>query len=532
MAEADQRELPREGRANRRAGQPGRGGAEGDRRRARREAGGLKQLPWRNLVNPYAPIDVLDPERLEKIHDASLRILEELGLEFLSEEALAILAKAGADVDRSTKCVRFDRGLVADHVAKAPREFTLHARNPARNVVIGGNHINFCAVSGAPNCSDLDRGRRPGTYADYCDLLRLMHSLNIIHMAAGYPVEPIDLPPSTRHLDAHYAYITLTDRVWQPSAIGPHRVNDGIAMNCIARGIGREEIVDKPGLLTTINTNSPRRVDGPMLDGLMAMARAGQAAVITPFTLSGAMAPATIAGALAQQNAEALGVIAFCQMVRPGAPVLYGGFTSNVDMKTGAPAFGTPEYTRAALAGGQLARRYDLPYRSSNACAANAVDAQAAYESEMSTWAAVMAHANVVKHGAGWMEGGLVASFEKLIVDVEILQMMAEFLQPIEVTEDTLALDAIREVGPGGHFFGAAHTLARYETAFYAPIVSDWRNYETWREAGALDAAQRASRIWKQVLAEYQPPPLDPVIDEALRDYVARRKREGGIDMS
>jgi trimethylamine--corrinoid protein Co-methyltransferase len=263
----------------------------------------------------------------------------------------------------------------------------------------------------------------------------------------------------------------------------------------------------------------------------MALARAGQAAIITPFTLSGAMAPSTLAGALALQNAEALGVIAFAQMVRPGAPVLYGAFTSNVDMKSGAPAFGTPEYTRAALAGGQLARRYKLPYRSSNACAANAVDAQAAYESEMSIWGAVMGHANLVKHGAGWMEGGLVSSYEKLMVDAEILQMLAEFLQPLAVNDDTLALDAIGQVPPGGHFFGADHTIARYETAFYAPILSDWRNFETWREAGSLDTARRANALWKKLLAEFQPPVLDPAVTEALDDYVARRKAAGGVQL-
>jgi trimethylamine--corrinoid protein Co-methyltransferase len=281
-----------------------------------------------------------------------------------------------------------------------------------------------------------------------------------------------------------------------------------------------------------VNTNSPLRVDGAMLDGLMAMARAGQAVIVTPFTLAGAMAPSTLAGALALQNAEALGVIAFAQMVRAGTPVLYGAYTSNVDMKSGAPAFGTPEYTRTALASGQLARRYGLPYRSSNACAANAVDAQAAYESEMSVWGAVMGGANLMKHGAGWMEGGLVASFEKLIVDAEILQMMAEFLQPIAVDDDTLALDAIAEVPPGGHYFGARHTLARYDTAFYAPMVSDWRNYETWREAGAQDTAQRANAIWKRLLADYRPPPLDPAVREELDAYVARRKEEGGVPAS
>jgi trimethylamine--corrinoid protein Co-methyltransferase len=269
-----------------------------------------------------------------------------------------------------------------------------------------------------------------------------------------------------------------------------------------------------------------------MLQGLMEMARHGQPVCITPFTLSGAMAPATIAGALTLQNAEALAGIAFIQMVAPGAPAIYGGFTSNVDMKSGAPAFGTPEYVRAAMAGGQLARRYNFPYRSSNACAANAVDGQAAYESQMSIWGAVMGGVNMMLHGAGWMEGGLVASFEKFIVDVEMLQMMSEFLQPIEVTEETLGLDAIAEVGPGGHFFGAAHTLARYDHAFYPPILSDWRNFETWREAGALDTAQRANAIWKQAIAEYEMPAMDSACREAVEDFVARRKSEGGISQA
>jgi trimethylamine--corrinoid protein Co-methyltransferase len=256
------------------------------------------------------------------------------------------------------------------------------------------------------------------------------------------------------------------------------------------------------------------------------MARHGQPVCVTPFTLSGAMAPATIAGALVEQNAEALAGIALVQLTRPGSPALYGGFTSNVDMKSGAPAFGTPEYVKAALAGGQLARRYGIPYRSSNANAANAPDAQAAYESEMSVWGAVMGHANMVLHGAGWMEGGLTASFEKVIIDAEILQMMAEALRPIEVSEEAFGLQAIAEVGPGGHFFGSAHTLARYEDAFYAPLLSDWRNHEAWRAAGSATAARRANRLWKEILAAYEPPPLDPAIAEAVTAYVARRKEE------
>jgi trimethylamine--corrinoid protein Co-methyltransferase len=500
-----------------------------DSSRRRRVAGSFGQLPWRQHRNPYRPIEVLSADQLEAIHDASLRILEEIGMDFLDEEALSLLRTVGAEVRPGSQRVRFDRALVLELVSRAPSQVTLHARNPERNLTFGGSFVNFASVASAPNVSDLDRGRRPGSFADYCDLLRLTQSLNIVQFVGGYPVEPADLPAATRHLDAHYAAITLTDRIWHPYSLGRQRIEDGVEMACLARGVSREQLKAEPSVFSIVNSNSPLRLDGPMLQGLMAMARAGQPVVLTPFTLSGAMCPATIAGALAQQNAEALAGIAFIELVAPGAPAMYGGFTSNVDMKSGAPAFGTPEYTRAAMAGGQLARRYNLPYRSSNACAATAVDAQAAYESEMSIWGAVMGGANMVMHGAGWMEGGLVASFEKLIVDAEMLQMMAEFLQPIVVDEDSLGLSAIAEVGPGGHFFGAAHTLARYETAFYAPMVSDWRNFESWREAGAKDTAQRANAIWKQLLADFQPPPLDPAIDEALKDFVARRKAEGGV---
>jgi trimethylamine--corrinoid protein Co-methyltransferase len=495
------------------------------RARSRRDAG-FRQLPWRRVVNPYAPVEVLSADQIEAIHLASLRVLEDIGMEFLHDDALDLLQRAGASVDRATRRVRLDRGLVLEQVAKAPSQVTLHARNPERNVTLGGNVINFCMVASPPNCSDLDRGKRPGTYEDYCNFLRLGHSLNIIHFLGGYPVEPVDLPPESRHLDCYMGYITLCDRAWHPYSLGRERISDALAMLAIARGTTVEALEREPGVISVVNTNSPLRLDGPMIGGLMEMARHNQPVVVTPFTLSGAMSPATIAGALVQQNAEALAGIMLIQLVRPGAPALYGGFTSNVDMKSGAPAFGTPEYTKAALAGGQLARRYRLPYRSSNANASNAPDAQSAYESEMSVWGAVMGHANMVLHGAGWLEGGLTASFEKVIIDAEILQMMAEVLNPIEVSEAAFGLDAMAEVGPGGHFFGAAHTLARYETAFYSPILSDWRNFESWRAAGAETAAQRANKVWKAILAEYQPPPLDPAIRAELEAYVARRKAE------
>jgi trimethylamine--corrinoid protein Co-methyltransferase len=263
-----------------------------------------------------------------------------------------------------------------------------------------------------------------------------------------------------------------------------------------------------------------------MSDGLIAMAEHGQPVVATPFTLAGAMSPVSIAGAIAQQNAEALFLVALAQIVRPGAPMVYGAFTSNVDMRTGSPAFGTPESVKAQFASGQMARRYGLPWRSSNATASPVVDAQAAYEAEMAVWGAVMGGVNLLYQGAGWLEGGLTASYEKLIIDAEILQMMAEVLQPLEVSEGSLGLDAIAEVGPGGHFFGTAHTLERYETAFYTPLVSDWRNFETWQADGSRTATERANGIWKRLLAEAVPPPLDPAIATALDAFIERRKRE------
>ncbi len=498
------------------------------RRRAHRAAEGLRQLPWREVVNPYAPIEVLSADQVEAIHAASLRVLEETGMRVLDAGARERLARAGADVDHSSMLVRFDRGLIEESVARAPAEFRLRARNPARSVTVGGNRIVFCAVGGPAYCNDLDRGRRTGTYAEMCDFIRLVQSLNVIHQEGGGPFEPMDLPPETRHLDIAYAELTLTDKTWIAWTLGRARAADAIEMACIALGETRDALAREPAVIGIVNTNSPLQLDVPMAEGLIELAEARQPLVITPFTLAGAMAPVTLAGALAQQNAEALAGIALVQIVSPGAPVMYGGFTSNVDMKSGAPAFGTPEYAKAALASAQLARRYGIPFRSSNVTASNAVDAQAAYESSMSLWATVMAHTNIVKHCAGWLEGGLTASFEKLIVDAEMLQMMTESLRPIEVDDETLGLDAIAEVGPGGHFFGAAHTLERYETAFYAPLVSDWRNFETWAEAGGLTATQRANAVWKQLLAEYEPPPLDPGIDEALQAYVARRKAEGG----
>ncbi len=491
---------------------------------ARRTTGSVRQLPWTPVRNPYPPMEILTPDQLTAVHDTSMRILEEIGVEFMGEDALALLKQAGAEVNEATGLVRFDRNLVLDLVAKAPSHVTLTPRNREHAIQLGGNHINFGLVAGPPNVHDRIRGRRSGNFEDYCTLLKLAQSLNIIHLIGNQPTAPMEMPAETRHLDCYRANVTFTDRVYHLSAIGVDRTLDGIDIAAISRGMTREQIVDDPCVLTVISVNSPRRFDAAMSDGLMTMARWGQCVVVTPFTLMGAMTPVTLPAALAQQNAEALAGIALAQLVRPGCPVVYGAFTSNVDMRSGAPAFGTPENAKAQIAAGQLARRYNLPYRASNANASNAVDAQAAYESEMAIWGGVMGHANLLYHGAGWLEGGLTASFEKVVLDAELLQMMAETLKPVEVNEDTLALEAIREVGPGGHFFGATHTMERYETAFYSPMLSDWRNYESWLEAGGETAEVRATGIWQQLLAAYEQPPLDPAVAEELDSFVAKRK--------
>ncbi len=497
------------------------------RRRERRSKGQrFHQLPWRRVTNPFPPLEAVSADELQMIQDRSLEVLEDIGIEFLDDRALDILQKAGADVDRGNRRVRFDRNLVAEAVAKAPARFTLHARNPERNLEIGGNAIAFSPVASPPFASDLDNGRREGNFADYQNFLRLAQSLNILHLVCGYPVEPTDLPAPTRHLDCYAAFARLTDRAWHAYSLGRDRVEDALDIICMVRGIDREQLMHEPSVVTVVNANSPLRYDGPMLDGLLRMADHHQPVIVTPFTLCGAMAPATVVGALTQQNAEALAGMTLIQLANPGAPVMYGGFTSNVDMKSGAPAFGTPEYTRAALIGGQLARLNGVPYRSSNTNASNAPDAQAAYESQMSIWGAVMGHVNLMMHGAGWLEGGLVASFEKMIIDVEMLQMIAEVLEPITVTDAEIGIEAMADVGPGGHFFGTQHTLDRYEHAFYEPVVSDWRNFESWVEAGSPDAAQRANVIWKQLLDDYTPPPMDPAIEEELEAFVSRRKAE------
>lgn len=489
----------------------------------------ITQAPFSQPQQCFSPVALISEDELESIHLASLRVLTETGLNVLHAAARDIMQHAGAEVLSGDTRVRFDPELIMQYVDKAPREFTLHARNDAHNLTVGGDKQLYLMMASAPNASCLDHGRRAGNRSDFRNFLRLSQMHSIIHGNGGYPVEPIDIHPGIRHLECIHDIVTLTDKVFCIYSLGAERNRDAIEMTRIVRGISSDQLRNEPSVFTIINTNSPLQLDVPMLEGIMEMSAMGQPVIITPFTLAGAMAPVTITGALVLQNAEALAGIAFSQMVRAGAPVGYGGFTSNVDMKSGSPAFGTPEYMQAQHIGGQLARRYQLPYRSSNVCAANTVDAQAAYESVFSLWGAINSGVHMLMHGAGWMEGGLCCSYEKIILDLDLLQMLQRFQSPLDFSADALALDAIAEVGPAGHFFGTAHTQSRYKSAFYAPILSDWRNFESWRDANSPTAMEKANQVWKDRLNTFEAPAMDPAVQEELHAFVARRKEEGGV---
>lgn len=465
---------------------------------------------------------------MELIHDASMRLLEEQGIELLSAQARQLFKQAGAEVDETSGIVRGPRELFMEALDHAPETFVLTPRNPDKALEIGANNIHFGFVSGPPNIHDHVNGRRPGNLKDYRKLVSLAQYFNVISLMGNQATAPTDLPANTRHLDTYRETILLMDKVFSAVPIGVGRVRDAVEMVALARGISTDALHRDPSVLTNINVNSPRKLDDTMADAAIYMARHGQAVIVTPFTLMGAMTPVTLAGALVQQNAEAVFGLTMVQLAGPGAPCVYGGFTSNVDMRSGAPAFGTPENALANIAGGQLARRYGLPYRTSACNASNAADAQAVYETQAVLWSAVMGHGNIVYHSAGWLEGGLVASFEKVIIDVESLQTMACILQPIDVSEEEIGLAAVEEVGPGGHFFGTSHTIERYKTAFYEPLLSDWQNQENWQQAGAKTATTRATETWQKVLETFEAPALDPSRREALDDYVSRRKNEIG----
>jgi trimethylamine--corrinoid protein Co-methyltransferase len=488
----------------------------------------IDQMPWRIPVNPDRPTEPLDAEGVERIHKGAMRILRDIGIEMLNPEAVRHLKAAGCKVTDTN--VRFDEDFVMEMVARAPSSFTITPRNPEREIILGGKHMVFVNVSSPPNAWDLERGKRAGDFATFREFMKLTQYFNCIHVAGGYPVEPVDIHPSVRHLDCLFEKLTLTDKVVHAYSLGAERVEDVMEMVRLAAGLSHEEFDAKPRMYTNINSVSPLKHDYPMLDGAMRLARRGQPVVVTPFTLAGAMAPVTMSGAVALSIAEALSAIALLEWIAPGCPVAIGTFTSNVDMKSGAPAFGTPEYMRATQMTGQLVRNYGVPMRSSGVCAGNVPDAQAMWETQNSLFAAMTSGTNLVYHAAGWLEGGLIASPEKFVMDCEVLQMMQRYCEPATwaTGEDDIAFDAIREVGAGGHYFGCQHTQDRYQTAFYAPFVSDWRNYEAWAADGSVWTAERAHRVYKSILAEFEAPAIDHAALEALTAFVARRKQEGG----
>ena len=486
-----------------------------------------EQPPWEQPRMRFDPIRAVSDDELEAIHQASLRVLRETGIDFLDDTARRQLAEAGADVDGDR--VRFDPELVAHLISTAPAQFTLHGRDPTRDLVLGGDHIVYTSVASPPFVTGLGRDRRNGNREDYRNLIKMSQVLNAVHTVAGYPVEPMDLHPSVRHLHATHDMLTLSDKFPFVYSLSRQRNQDAIEMVRIARGIDKATINDETSIFSVINASTPLRYDTVMLHGIQEMSAANQLIVITPFTLAGAMAPVTVAGALVLQNAEALAGIAYTQVVRPGAPVSYGGFTSNVDMRSGSPAFGTPEYWKACLVGGQLARRYGVPYRSSNVNASNSVDAQSAYESVIAIWGAVMGGVNLLLHGAGWLEGGLLTSYEKMVIDADLLNMVTEMLRPLTVDDATLAVEAIAEVGPAGHFFGAPHTQERYTTEHFQPMISSWTNFENWDEAGRVEAHERAEKLAHQILAAHEEPPMPEERRAELDEFVTHRVTEGGV---
>jgi trimethylamine---corrinoid protein Co-methyltransferase len=492
-----------------------------DAKRAARLAAHLEHTPF--LTRKLAPFEVLDEEGLALIEYNADTILQEVGLEFRGNaDALRLFREAGADVQGER--VRFPRGMCRQIIqATAPRQFTQFARNEARNVEIGGMHTVFAPNYGSPFVRDLDRGRRYGTIEDFRNFVKLAYVSPHMHHSGGTVCEPVDVPVNKRHLDMVYAHIRYTDKPFMGSVTAPERARDTVEMARIT--FGADYLETHPVVLSLINANSPLVWDGVMLGAAQAYAEANQATLLTPFILAGAMAPVTVAGSATQTLAEALGGMAFVQLVRPGAPIVLGSFASSMSMQSGAPTFGTPEPALVLYVMAALARRLGVPFRSGGSlCASKIPDAQAAYESAATLQPTILGGVNFVLHAAGWLEGGLAVGYEKFVLDADQCGMMAVFINGVDMTENGQAIDAILANPPGQHYLGNAHTLANFESAFYRSETADNNSVEQWTEDGALDAAQRANAIWKRMLAEYEAPPLDAGIDEELQEFIAKRK--------
>ena len=497
-----------------------RGGGGADARRAQRQSGTIRQFGYiRRSIREY---EVLDEEGLALIEANAETVLEEIGIDFRDdEEALAMWKDAGADVQGER--VHFPRGLCRELIKTAPQQFTQHARNPERSVEIGGKNTVFVPVYGPPFVRDLDQGRRYATIEDFQNFVKLAYLAPAMHHSGGTVCEPVDIPVNKRHLDMVYSHIRYSDKPFMGSVTAPERAEDTVAM---ARLVFGDEFVDSNCVvINLINANSPMVFDETMVGALKVYARAGQATVVSPFILSGAMSAVTVAGTLTQILAEAMAGIAFSQLCRPGAPVVFGTFASSISMQSGAPTFGTPEPALVLYGAAQLARRLGVPFRSGGSlCGSKLPDAQAAHESTNTLVPTVLAGVNFALHSAGWLEGGLVSSYEKFIIDADQCAMLQKFAQGIDLSENGQALDAMREVGPGSHFLGCAHTQANFETAFFRSGVADNNSFEQWDSEGGQDTAQRANSIFKRQLREYQAPEIDPALDEALQAFIAQRK--------
>jgi trimethylamine--corrinoid protein Co-methyltransferase len=505
--------------------------ARGRRRRGR--GGDAAPAPQRNvnyrqLKNPFPLMEVFPAPQIADMHETALKMLEDLGMKVLLPEARRIYAKGGARVDEDSEMVYVGRDMVEAALATAPRSITCRAGARDRDITLELGSLVFQAGAGAPNATDLERGRRPGSARDYLEYLQLTHHFDVFHMISPQ-VEPQDVPIHLRHYFTTEAQMTRTDKFPFIFSRGTPQVMDCFEMIRGFRGLSDAEFRAEPRCYTIINTNSPRTLDIPMAQGLIDFARHGQVSIITPFTLMGAMAPITVAGAITLSHAEVLAALTLTQLTNPGAPVCYGTFTSNVDMKSGAPAFGTPAHFQASLAAGQLARHLGLPWRSAAGSASNCNDVQAANENQMGLWGCLMAGATVIIHSAGWLEGGLSVSYEKLVTDAEVLNMIAELCAGAQAgTEEIGYATALTQVEPQGHFFAAPQTMERYSTEFYEPVVHDYANFGTWTERGSLDASQRATRVWKEILAHDTRPVTDETRAEALQAFIAKRTAEGG----
>src|SRR3954451_13549315 len=477
------------------------------------------------FVNDMPRYEILSEEAMDVLDRGWRRIVSELGVEFLLPEAVEYFRAAGQKVEGDK--VFLDPEFLLEQVAKAPREFDLQARNPERSVHIGGNHMVFSSVYGPPFVREGDV-RRDAYMSDFENFVKLAHSFPQLGSTGGTIVEPNDRPLDSRHLDMVYALQTLSDKPYMGSVISAENARDTIAMGEIAFG-GAEALERAPVSISLINCNSPLRWDDRMLSAQLEYNRRNQAVVLTPFLLMGAMSPVSIPATLVQQMAEALSAIALAQLVQPGCPIVFGSFLSNTDMQSGSPSFGTPESAIGLLCTGQIARHFNLPWRSGGGLTSSQTpDAQAAYEALMTMLPTFLAGANFVMHAAGWLEGGLVSSYEKYIVDIEILRMLKHEFKPLEIDEDSLAYGAHEEVGSGGHFLGAAHTLEHFRTCFYRPLLSSTENFDRWSKNGGADAAERAGRIAQETLDGYEQPPIDDAVRDELRDYVARRRIELG----